>query len=279
MQFHGTADRYALAGASNGRDAVLRRDAPPPPPRRDAAQRRRRRRAGRRVHLRPRALGRHTRQGNPAWAGQELDGQIDPIRSDDLFFPNWLDFNKVAIPQADEQQRLLANLITQMNLDRTPLPRFWYLPRGEKAAVVHDRRRPRHGTARPGQFSTSWRTARAAARWPTGSACARPPTSSRDAPLTDAEAAHYQAAGFEIALHLELGTAGGLQQLHLGVELDGDLDTQLADFASAWPSLDAPVDQPDPLHRVERLGERAQGRAQPRRSGSTRTTTTGPRAG
>ena len=44
--------------------------------------------------------------------------------------------SKVAIPQADEQQRLLANLITQMNLDRTPLPRFWYLPRGEKAAVV-----------------------------------------------------------------------------------------------------------------------------------------------
>ena len=77
-----------------------------------------------------------TRQGNIAWAGQKRDGQINPIRSDDLFFPDWLDFSKVRIPQADEQQRLLANLITQMNLDRTPLPRFWYLPRGEKAAVV-----------------------------------------------------------------------------------------------------------------------------------------------
>ncbi len=44
--------------------------------------------------------------------------------------------SKVRIPQADEQQRLLANLIIQMNLDRAPLPRFWYLPRGEKAAVV-----------------------------------------------------------------------------------------------------------------------------------------------
>ncbi|MEI9808756.1 MAG: hypothetical protein WDO16_13350 [Bacteroidota bacterium] len=29
----------------------------------------------------------YTRQGNPAWAGQKRDGQIDPIRSDDLFFP------------------------------------------------------------------------------------------------------------------------------------------------------------------------------------------------
>ena len=57
----------------------------------------------------------YTRQGNPAWSGQERDG-IAPIRSDDLFFggdrsrTGWI-CNKVAIPQADEQQRLLANLI------------------------------------------------------------------------------------------------------------------------------------------------------------------------
>ena len=59
----------------------------------------------------------YTRQGNPAWSGQERDGN-GPIRSDDLFFgaaagdvqADWVDLNKVAIPQADEQQRLLANL-------------------------------------------------------------------------------------------------------------------------------------------------------------------------
>ena len=28
----------------------------------------------------------YTRQGNPAWAGQERDGEHGPIRSDDLFF-------------------------------------------------------------------------------------------------------------------------------------------------------------------------------------------------
>ena len=85
----------------------------------------------------------YTRQGNPAWAGQERDG-ISPIRSDDLFYgaasfdpqPDWVDLNKVAIPQADEQQRLLANLIGQMNLSRKPLPRFWYFPKGKKAVVV-----------------------------------------------------------------------------------------------------------------------------------------------
>ncbi len=85
----------------------------------------------------------YTRQGNPAWSGQERDG-IAPIRSDDLFFgaaagdvqPDWVDLNKVAIPQADEQQRLLANLVLHLNRARKPLPRFWYLPRSAKAALV-----------------------------------------------------------------------------------------------------------------------------------------------
>src|SRR5262249_54402203 len=85
----------------------------------------------------------YPRPGNPPWSGQNRDGQ-GPIRSNDLFFgnasfdpqPDWVDLNKVAIPQADEQQRLLANLVTGMNLDNLPMPRFWYLPRGEKAAVV-----------------------------------------------------------------------------------------------------------------------------------------------
>ena len=77
----------------------------------------------------------YTRQGNPSWAGQERDG-VTGIRPDDMFYSTWLNTAKVAIPQADEQQRLLANLITLMNADRMPLPRFWYLPRGEKAVVV-----------------------------------------------------------------------------------------------------------------------------------------------
>ena len=46
----------------------------------------------------------------------------------------WLDLSRAAVPSADEQQRLLANLITETA--RTPIPRFWYLPDGYKAAVV-----------------------------------------------------------------------------------------------------------------------------------------------
>ena len=85
----------------------------------------------------------YTRQGNPAWANQERDGYA-PQRSDDKYYGNaatdpqadWVNLDKVAIPQADEQQRLLANLIIHMTLDRKPLPRFWYFPRGEKAVVI-----------------------------------------------------------------------------------------------------------------------------------------------
>ena len=71
----------------------------------------------------------YTRQGNPAWAGQERDGIArHPVRRHVLRrkgrrrATDWVNTNKIAIPQADEQQRLLVNLITSMERDRLPLP-------------------------------------------------------------------------------------------------------------------------------------------------------------
>jgi hypothetical protein len=82
-------------------------------------------------------------QGNQAWAGQDRDGS-GMARTNDLFFgartgdvqPDWVDLNKLHIPQADEQQRLLANMLTSSTKDKKPLPRFWYLPGDNKAAMV-----------------------------------------------------------------------------------------------------------------------------------------------
>ena len=62
------------------------------------------------------------------------------IISHDMYFgnaswdpqPDYIDWNKVTIPQADEQMRLLANLIEHMSRDKKPLPHFWYFPRGKK---------------------------------------------------------------------------------------------------------------------------------------------------
>ena len=136
MQYHGTADRYTLNGAtavatlySNATTATTN----PAVTLRSVGS------SGGQAAAFTYDLARsvvYTRQGNPAWAGQERDG-VAGIRPDDMFYSHaGCDTNKIAIPQADEQQRLLVNLITLMNADKMPLPRFWYLPRGEKAVVV-----------------------------------------------------------------------------------------------------------------------------------------------
>jgi hypothetical protein len=82
-------------------------------------------------------------QGNRAWVNDDRDGN-SPIRTNDLFYgakagnvqPDWTDMNKIHIPQADEQQRLLVNVMTKAMKDTTPMPRFWYLPGDNKAALV-----------------------------------------------------------------------------------------------------------------------------------------------
>src|SRR4051794_16407103 len=183
-----------------------------------------------------------TRQGNPAWAGQERDG-VSPIRSDDLFFgakagdvqPDWVNLDKVAIPQADEQQRLLANLIEKLEAAKTPLPRFWYLPRGDKAAVVMTG--DDHGNGgTAGRFDAYEADSPAAcsvADWQ----CVRSTSYVYpNTPLTDAQVAAYQAAGFEIALHLNTGCADNDAS-----QLDTLFTDQLAQLANAFPSVNPPV--------------------------------------
>ena len=207
IQFHGTADRYALNGATSVAtlfsDATTATAAPAVTLRNVGA-------AGGQAAAFTYDLARsvvYTRQGNPAWAGTERDG-TGPVRSDDLFFggaqDDWVDLGKVQIPQADEQQRLLANLITQMSLDRTPLPRFWYLPRGLPAAVVMTG--DDHGTGGTrGQFDVFESQSAggcSVADWQ----CVR--ATSYVYPGTSVPgAAGYRARGFELALHLDTGCA------------------------------------------------------------------------
>ena len=178
----------------------------------------------------------YTRQGNPAWAGQKRDGQIDPIRSDDMFFPDWIDFNKIAIPQADEQQRLLANIILQGNLHRKPLPRFWYLPRDLKAAIVMtgDDHSNNGTQARFNQYKTLGpNTVQDVADWKAirGTSYMYPGT-----PISNATAAGFEAQGFEVACH---PTTSCLN--FTPASLQNDFTTQLAAFASSYPSVSTPV--------------------------------------
>jgi hypothetical protein len=177
-----------------------------------------------------------TRQGNPAWAGQKRDTSTATVRSVDMFWgavdwdpqADWVNRDKVAIPQADEQQRLLANLVTGMNLDRAPLPRFWYLPRGERAAVVMTGDDHAFGNT-PSQFDkfkaasppgcsvADWECVRSTSYLWTGT------------PITDEAARSYEQQGFEIALHLNLGCAEYSTE-----SLEAAWQAQLTDFRAAW---------------------------------------------
>ena len=180
----------------------------------------------------------YTRQGNPAWAGQERDGEVG-IRASDMYFPDWINLDKVAIPQADEQQRLLANLIVHMGLDRIPIPRFWYFPRMERAVVIMTG--DHHGCcgSTVGRFTTyvsqsppgcsvaDWECVRATSYiYPGGG-------------LTDALALSWHNQGFELGVHVESGCTlawPGGTPLTL-------FNSQLATFAAQFPSLPAPTTQ------------------------------------
>jgi phosphodiesterase/alkaline phosphatase D-like protein len=186
----------------------------------------------------------YTRQGNPGWAGTERDGNI-PIRAHDYFWgaaagdpqPNWIDFNKVAIPQADEQQRLLANIVLKTNLDRKPLPRFWYFPRGKKAVVIMTGddhgdagMRPRFDIymqqSDPGCSVDDWECIRASGYLFVGGG------------FPDTAAARYDSYGFETALHVNTGCAN-----FTPASLENDYASQLATFASVYPSIPLPVSE------------------------------------
>ncbi len=183
------------------------------------------------------------RQGNTDWAGQERDG-FPPRRSDDMFFgnasgdpqPDWVDLNKVAIPQADEQQRLLANLILSMNRDKKPLPRFWYFPHGKKAVVIMTGDDHANGgtAGRFDQYKANSPAGCLVADWE----CIRStsyiyPTT----PLTDAQAASYVAQGFEVGLHVTTGCDNWTTPS----SLESFYSDQLATFASTFPSVPAPT--------------------------------------
>lgn len=238
IQFHGAADLYNLNGASSL--ATLYSSA-------TAAT------ANPALTLRNAGSGKaaaftydlaasivYTRQGNPAWAAQERDG-FAPIRPDDKFYgaatgdvqPDWIDLSKVAIPQADEQQRLLANLILSMNA--RPLPRFWYFPNGKKAVVIMSGDDHGNGgtAARFDQFKAASPAGCSVANWECvrGTSYIFPST-----PLSDTQAAQYNADGFEIGVHINTGCSD-----FDATSLEATYAQQLSDWQTKYSSLPAPA--------------------------------------
>jgi hypothetical protein len=75
----------------------------------------------------------YTRQGNPAFSNQERDGH-PYIRATDMFV-DWIDLERIGIPQADEHQRLFIRILHELSKDKIPLPRLWYFP-GDITALL-----------------------------------------------------------------------------------------------------------------------------------------------
>lgn len=74
----------------------------------------------------------YMRQGDPEHVNEDVDG-LEGNRSVDMFV-NWIDLERIAIPQADEQQRLFVNILSQ--LSQQPLPRLWYFPEDKKSVLI-----------------------------------------------------------------------------------------------------------------------------------------------
>jgi Domain of unknown function (DUF4082)/Bacterial Ig-like domain/Bacterial Ig domain len=186
----------------------------------------------------------YTRQGNPAWATQERDNK-PPIRSDDKFFgntagdvqPDWVDLSKVAIPQADEQQRLLANMILHVNQAKKPLPRFWYFPHGKKAVVIMSGDDHGNGgtAGRFDQLNAASPAGCSLADWECLRGTSYIYTST---PLSDAQAAAYSAQGHEVGLHLSTTCSD-----YTATSLAANYTAQLADWRAKYVSLPSPVTQ------------------------------------
>ncbi|WGV27943.1 DUF4082 domain-containing protein [Halotia branconii] len=247
IQFHGTADRYTLNGAASIATLytnVTTSTINPAVTLRSVGNN------GGQAAAFTYDLARsiiYTRQGNPAWATQERDS-YPPIRSDDLFFGNksgdsqadWVNLNKVAIPQADEQQRLLANLVLKMNLDKKPLPRFWYFPKVKnetiKAVVLMTGDDHANGgtVARFNQFKTQSEPGCLVDDWE----CIRGTSYiyANSPPITNAQAAAFNADGFEVSLHVNTNCGD-----FTPTSLEAFYTDQLNTFSSNYSSIPAPV--------------------------------------
>ena len=172
-------------------------------------------------------------------------------------------------------------MITLMDADRMPLPRFWYLPARREGRGRDERRRPlaRQGSRRhrvrlrPLQGAEPGRLQRR----PSGSASARPPTSIPTASLTNAQAAAYVAEGFEV------GAPPGRRVVpdradHRRRSSPPIFDAQLGACGGPVHEHPAPGHEPHPLRLLARLGVERRRSSSRTGSGWTRTTTTTPPA-
>ena len=223
----------------------------------------------------------YTRQGNPAWAGDSRDGQAGPIRSDNLFFgakpgdvqPDWIDFSKVAIPQADEQQRLLANLIGLVNLDTQAAAALLVLPERQEGGRGDDRRRPRQRRNRRPLRRLQGREPGGLLGRRLGMRPRARPTSTPNAPAHQLPGRRLRRAG----LRGRAARQHGLRRLHAGLARGELRRPARRPSPRSYSSIAVARPRTAPTASRGATGRRTRRSSSRTGSGSTRTTTTGPR--
>ena len=256
MQFHDTADLWTPVGARRSRRRSSRTRARRRGARGDAAQRS----APARPPRSPTTSRgpSSTRAGQPGMGGRERDGiDPDPVRRHVLrragdCSPTGSTWTRSRSRRPTSSSACSPNLITEMNADRMPLPRFWYLPRGEKAAVIMTGDDHGNGGTDGRSSTASRRRARRvapSANWE----CIR--STSYVFPGTRSPTpAGVQATGFEIALHVNTGCAATSRRRRCARQLG----RAAAEFARGVPACP----RPRPTGRTASPG--ATGRAQPK---------------
>ena len=186
-----------------------------------------------------------TRQGSPLWIDEERDGS-EPLRPNDLFYPDFIDLDHAAIPAADELQRLLANLI--VSLAPLPLPRFWYLPDRRRAAVIMAG--DDHATDGGAPRLFIWLDLLSAPDCDLGGWECRRATAylSPETDLAADAAMTYAKRGFEIGAHIDTGCTVPITR-HSLVRL---LRSQIDDFRKRYPYL--PKQQTHRMHCLSWTG-------------------------
>ena len=197
----------------------------------------------------------YTRQGNPAWAATERDGS-SPIRPNDLFFPDYVTSTAWPSPRRTSSSACWPTSSTRCSSPAGRCRASGTCPSGRKAVIVHALDDHNTGSGTRETFD------KLDARSPAGCSVADWPCLRATSwgytgiSLTDAQAADYQARGFELGVHVNTNcqdwTPASLQ-----AAFANDLPAYFVDL----PVRGAAAQQPHALHRLERLGDAAQGRA------------------
>jgi len=132
LQFHGSADLYQLAGAQTAVWLYSDRDTASEYPAVTVNE------TGKGMTVAfafdlAKSIA-YMRQGNPEKVNQDIDG-LNGVRTVDMFV-DWIDLERIEIPQADEQQRLFVNILSLLSQEKRPLPRLWYFPEDNKSVLI-----------------------------------------------------------------------------------------------------------------------------------------------